>query len=108
MEREKMEMDGEKLSRTLYFFTSPTKLEIMRLLFEHEEGLSRKELHRLIDRHYDVIDHAVIFLKRIGVITRDKKLRRYILTRNGRKIFFAIKYIEECVYDAKNKKSKIR
>jgi len=97
---------GEQLSKTLYLFTAPTKLKIMSLLWEYKDGLTRKELQKLVKRHISVIDHVIGDLKRLGVIERDEKLSRYVLTNNGRKILFAIKYIEECVFNAKNKKSK--
>jgi len=99
---------GEELSRVLRAFTAPAKLEVLRLLWKYEDGLSRKELHRLIDRHRSRIDHVVQFLKKLGVVDWNRELRRYILTDSGRKVFLAIKYIEECVNNAKNKKSKTR
>jgi len=99
---------AKKLSDTLKLFTAPTKLEILMLLWEYGDGLSRKELHRIIKRHPSMIDHSVQFLKRLGLVDCTKKLRRYVLTDSGRRVFLAIKYIEECVNNAKNKKSKAR
>jgi len=97
----------EELSKTLHFFTSPTKLQILSLLWEYEDGLTRKELRKLIKRHISTIDHAICDLKRLGVIRKEGKLSRYVLTENGRRVFFAIKYIKECVDNAKSKKGKM-
>ena len=94
---------AEELSKTLYLFTSPTKLEIMNLLWEYSEGLTCKEILKLTKKPESTITHAITDLKRCGIIVREGKLRRLVLTDTGRKVLFAIKYIWEAVNNAKGK-----